>query len=100
MQERAREYLLSEPDDEILDLLHLPIMFSNAREFTFAASASFGRGRRAYLFDAIFILAMAYPLLMLFAEGGATNVRNGSKGEIPVPWVHFRFASESRLRRL
>jgi hypothetical protein len=56
-------------------VLNLPIMFSNAREFTFGASASFGRGITVYLFDAIFILALAYPLLLLFARkgGGRSN---------------------------
>jgi hypothetical protein len=55
--------------DFISTVLNLPIMFSNAREFTFGASA-LGRGITVYLFDAIFILALAYPLLILFARKG------------------------------
>lgn len=60
--------------DFMSTVLNLPIMFSNAREFTFA-SASFGRGITVYLFDAIFALALAYPLLILFARkgGGRSN---------------------------
>ena len=60
--------------DFMSTVLNLPIMFSNAREFTFA-SASFGGGITAYLFDAIFILALAYPLLILFGRkgGGRSN---------------------------
>jgi len=51
-------------------VLNLPIMFSNAREFTFGASVSSVRGITVYLFDAIFILALAYPLLIMFARKG------------------------------
>lgn len=51
-------------------VLNLPILFSDAREFTFGARASFGREFTIYLFDAIFILALAYPLLVLFARKG------------------------------
>src|SRR4051794_33555711 len=47
----------------ISTVLTLPINFSNG-------SASFGRGITVYLFDAIFILALAYPLLILFARKG------------------------------
>ena len=49
-------------------VLNLPILSSDAREFTFGARASFGRGFTVYLFDAIFFLALACPLLMLFAR--------------------------------
>jgi hypothetical protein len=56
--------------DFMSTVLNLPIMFSNAREFTFDASASFERGITVYLFDAIFFLALAYPLLILFARKG------------------------------
>jgi len=56
-------------------ILNLPILFSNAREFTFGARASFGRAFTVYLFDAIFMLALAYPLLILFARKG--NRRSG-----------------------
>ena len=61
--------------DFMSNVLNLPIMFSNARELTFGASASFGRRITVYLFDAIFILALAYPLLILFARkgGGRSN---------------------------
>ena len=51
-------------------VLNLPILFSDARELTFATRASLGRGFTVYLFDAIFILALAYPLLILFARKG------------------------------
>ncbi|MFK4518750.1 hypothetical protein ABIF20_006115 [Bradyrhizobium japonicum] len=54
----------------ISTVLNLPILFSDAREFTFGAGASFGRGLAVYLFDAIFVLALAYPLLILFARKG------------------------------
>ncbi|MET4255575.1 hypothetical protein ABIC09_000503 [Bradyrhizobium sp. S3.12.5] len=54
----------------ISTVLNLPISFSDAREFTFRPRASFGRGFGVYLFDAIFILALAYPLLILFARNG------------------------------
>lgn len=54
----------------ISTVLNLPILFSDAREFTFGARA-FGRGVTIYLFDAIFILALAYPLLILFAPKGS-----------------------------
>jgi hypothetical protein len=54
----------------ISPVLNLPILFSDARELTFGARASFGRGFTVYLFDAIFILALAYPLLILFARQG------------------------------
>lgn len=47
-------------------VLDLPILFSDARELSFGTRASFV----VYLFDAIFILASAYPLLMLFARKG------------------------------
>lgn len=47
-------------------VLNLPIRFSDARELSFGARASFV----VYLFDAIFILALAYPLLILFARKG------------------------------
>jgi hypothetical protein len=59
----------------ISTVLNLPILFSDAREFTFGARAAFGRGFSIYLFDAIFILALAYPLLILFAPKGS---RRGS----------------------
>ena len=36
----------------ISTVLNLPIRFSDAREFTFGARASFGRGLAVYLFDA------------------------------------------------
>jgi hypothetical protein len=51
----------------ISTVLNLPILFPDAREFTFGARAAFGRGFTIYLFDVIFILALAYPLLILFA---------------------------------
>ena len=54
----------------ISTVLNLPILFSDAREFTFAARTSFGRGFTIYLFDAIFTLALAYPLLILFSRKG------------------------------
>ena len=54
----------------ISTVLNLPILFSDAREFTFGAGASLGRGLAVYLFDAIFILALAYPLLIFFARKG------------------------------
>lgn len=58
----------------ISTVLNLPMLFSDAREFTFGARGSFGPGLTVYLFDAIFILAAAYPLLMLFArKGGRPN---------------------------
>jgi hypothetical protein len=49
--------------DIMSTVLNLPINFSNG-------SVSFGRGITVYLFDAIFILALAYPLLILFARKG------------------------------
>lgn len=52
-------------------VLNLPIRFSDAREFTFGIHGAFGRGRTVYLLDAIFILALAYPLLILFARKGS-----------------------------
>ncbi|WP_449729913.1 hypothetical protein [Bradyrhizobium manausense] len=55
--------------------LNLPIRFSDAREFTFWVSAPAGRGFAVYLFDAIFTLALIYPLLILFARKGG---RQGS----------------------
>ncbi|MBB4378354.1 hypothetical protein SAMN05216573_12097 [Bradyrhizobium sp. Rc3b] len=51
-------------------VLNLPILFSDAREFTFGPQAPSGRGVAIYLFDGIFILALAYPLLILFAGKG------------------------------
>ncbi|TQF35311.1 hypothetical protein UNPF46_25275 [Bradyrhizobium sp. UNPF46] len=54
----------------ISTVLNLPILFSDAREFTFGERA-FGRSFTIYLFDAIFILALAYPLLILFARRGS-----------------------------
>ncbi|MEH2484883.1 hypothetical protein V1280_000822 [Bradyrhizobium sp. AZCC 2230] len=54
-------------------VLNLPILFSYAQEFTlFGASAPFSRDFMIllYLFDVIFTLAMAYPLLILFAPKG------------------------------
>ena len=51
-------------------VLNLPVLFSYAQTFTlFGASAPFGRDFTLllYLFDAIFALALAYPLLILFA---------------------------------
>ncbi len=51
-------------------VLNLPILFSYAQTFTlFGASAPFSRDFTLllYLFDAIFALALAYPLLILFA---------------------------------
>jgi hypothetical protein len=51
-------------------VLNLPILFSDAREFTFGAGATSERGLAVYLLDAIFILALAYPLLILFAGKG------------------------------
>ena|ERR1700712_168358 len=55
----------------IATVLNLPMRFSDAREFTFGSPASFGRGTFAiYLFDAIFILALAYPALIIFAWKG------------------------------
>ncbi|MBB4365819.1 hypothetical protein GGD65_006888 [Bradyrhizobium sp. CIR18] len=56
-------------------VLNLPILFSDAREFTFGLRALSGRGVTIYLFDAIFILALAYPLLIIFARTGS---RRGS----------------------
>jgi len=67
--------------DFMSPVLNLPIMFSNAREFTLGASASLARGITVYLFDAIFILALAYPLLILFARKGG-----GRRNQGP-PWV-------------
>lgn len=52
----------------ISTVLNLPIRFLETRELTFGARASSGRGFTVYLFDAIFILALAYPLLILFAQ--------------------------------
>jgi putative flippase GtrA len=52
-------------------VLNLPALFSYAREFTFsAASAPLSREyvRLLYLFDVIFILALTYPLLLLFGR--------------------------------
>jgi hypothetical protein len=52
-------------------VLNLPILFSYAQTFTlFGASAPFGREFTflLYLFDAIFTLALTYPLLILFAR--------------------------------
>jgi hypothetical protein len=52
-------------------VLNLPILFSYAREFTlFGASTPFGREFTLllYLFDVIFILALTYPSLILFAR--------------------------------
>ena len=51
--------------------LNLPSLFSSAPEFTFStAGASLSRGYLLllYLFDAIFILALTYPLLLLFGR--------------------------------
>ena len=48
-------------------VLNLPILFSDAREFSFGARASYGRDCTIYLFDAIFVLALAYLLTTLFA---------------------------------
>jgi hypothetical protein len=51
-------------------VLNLPILFSYAQTFTlFGANAPFSREFTLllYLFDAIFTLALAYPLLILFA---------------------------------
>lgn len=51
-------------------VLNLPILFSYAQTFTlFGASAPFSWDFTLllYLFDLIFTLALAYPLLMLFA---------------------------------
>lgn len=51
-------------------VLNLPILFSYAQTFTlFGASAPFSQAFTLllYLFDAIFALALAYPLLILFA---------------------------------
>ncbi len=59
----------------ISTVLNLPILFSDAREFTFWASAPHGRAFMIYLFDAIFILAMTYPLLILFARKGGRRSR-------------------------
>lgn len=56
-------------------VLNLPILFSDAREFTFWPSAPYGRAFTVYLFDAIFILALTYPLLILFTRHG--NRRSG-----------------------
>lgn len=56
-------------------VLNLPIRFSDAREFTFGPQAPSGRGVVIYLFDAIFILAVAYPLLRIFVRKGG---RRGS----------------------
>jgi hypothetical protein len=52
----------------ISTVLNLPIMFSDAREFTFGASAPYGREFAVYLFDAIFILALTYPLVIFFTR--------------------------------
>jgi hypothetical protein len=55
----------------IATVLNLPMLFSSAREFTFsAASASLSREYvlLLYLFDVIFILALTYPLLLLFTR--------------------------------
>jgi hypothetical protein len=54
----------------ISTVLNPPILLSDAREFTFESRASLGRGFTVYLFDAIFILALTYPLLALFARKG------------------------------
>lgn len=62
----------------ISTVLNLPILFSDAREFTLGAGASFGRGSAVYLFAAIFILALACPLLIGKAAVKAANVCNGS----------------------
>jgi len=73
----------------ISPLLNLPMLFSNAREFTFGARASFGRGFTIYLFDAIFILALAYPLLILFSrKGGRHLVPPESRQTAIVPRHH------------
>ena len=50
--------------------LNLPILFSDAREFTFGGTSVVRSSITVYLFDVIFILALAYPLLMLFARNG------------------------------
>ena len=52
-------------------VLNLPALFSYAQTFTlFGASAPFSREFTLllYLFDVIFILALTYPLLILFAS--------------------------------
>lgn len=52
-------------------VLNLPSLFSSAGEFTFSvAGASLSREYLLllYLFDAIFTLALAYPLLLLFGR--------------------------------
>ena len=52
-------------------VLNLPLLFSYAREFTFfGASAPISRQFMflLYLFDVILILALTYPLLLLFSR--------------------------------
>jgi hypothetical protein len=52
-------------------VLNLPSLFSSAPEFTFSpAGASLSRGYLVllYLFDAILVLALTYPLLLLFGR--------------------------------
>lgn len=54
-------------------VLNLPMLFSSAREFTFSvagASLSLKYVLLLYLFDAIFILALTYLLLLVFRRPG------------------------------
>jgi hypothetical protein len=58
-------------DHSIAIVLNLPLLFSYAREFTFfGASAPISREFMLliYLFDVILILALTYPLLLLFSR--------------------------------
>ena len=52
-------------------ILNLPMLFSSAREFTFSATSarlSWQYMSMLYLFDVIFVLALVYPLLLLFGR--------------------------------
>lgn len=54
-------------------VLNLPMLFSSAREFTFSAAGaplSPQYMSLLYLFDVIFVLGLAYPLLLLFGRTG------------------------------
>src|ERR1043166_6373145 len=65
----------------ISTVLNLPILFSDAREFTFGARVSFGGGFTIYFVDGIFILALAYRLLILFAP------KRGRRSRSSLQWV-------------
>ena len=56
----------------IAPVLNLPALFSYVREFTFAPLGGSQMGREfllsLYLCDLVFVLALIYPLLLLFSQ--------------------------------